>query len=153
MKKLIVIFLTCAFILSTCKPQSKTMATNDTSQQKPNAELEGTYWRLIEVMGKPVPPLPQDKREAHMILKKQDNRLNAFGGCNTLSGGYEIKEGYQIRFSNVISTMMACPDMTVEDELKKVFGMADNYSIKGDSLSLNKARMAPLARFAAVYFK
>ena len=129
------------------------MATNDSAQQKPNAELQETYWKLIELKGKPIPPPAQDSREAHMILKKQDNRLNAFGGCNTLSGVYEMKEGNRIQFSNVISTMMACPDMMVEDEFKKVLGMVDNYSIKGDSLSLNKARMAPLARFAAVYLK
>jgi hypothetical protein len=33
----------------------------------------------------------------------------------------------------------------------EVLGRADNYSILGDKLSLNKARMAPLARFEAIY--
>lgn len=153
MKRLHSILYVCAFIFSTCKSPTSTMATNDSATQKSNADMQETYWKLIELRGQPVPPPPQDKREAHMILKKQDNRLNAFGGCNTLSGVYEIKEGNRIRFSNVISTMMACNDMTTEDEFKKVLEMADNYSIKGDSLSLNKARMAPLARFVAVYLK
>jgi hypothetical protein len=39
--------------------------------------------------------------------------------------------------------------MQLEDELKNVLGMADNYSILDGKLSLNKARMAPLARFEA----
>ena len=46
---------------------------------------------------------------------------------------------------------MACPDMSMENQFIEVLGRADNYSILGDKLSLNKARMAPLARFEAVY--
>jgi hypothetical protein len=40
--------------------------------------------------------------------------------------------------------------MERETEFLKVFEMADNYSLSGTTLSLNKARMAPLARFEAV---
>ncbi len=46
--------------------------------------------------------------------------------------------------------MMACFDMTVEDGLKNVLANTDNYTINDSILSLNKARMAPLARFKAV---
>jgi len=43
--------------------------------------------------------------------------------------------------------------MEIEEELKKVIEMADNYSLSEDGkyLSLNRARMAPLARFEVVY--
>jgi hypothetical protein len=40
--------------------------------------------------------------------------------------------------------------MADEEGLAKVLGMADNYTIVNDVLSLNKARMAPLARFKLV---
>jgi heat shock protein HslJ len=49
-----------------------------------------------------------------------------------------------------MTTMMACENMDVESGLNKALVAADNYTIKGDILSLNKARMAPLARFQAV---
>jgi heat shock protein HslJ len=51
-----------------------------------------------------------------------------------------------------MSTLMACPDMETEQMLLGIFERVDNYSLSADgkTLSLNKARMAPLARFEAV---
>jgi hypothetical protein len=47
---------------------------------------------------------------------------------------------------------MACPELDIENELIKALETADNYNYANDKLVLNKARMAPLARFEAVYF-
>jgi hypothetical protein len=44
---------------------------------------------------------------------------------------------------------MACPD-DLEQEFLQVISEADNLSTDGKYLSLNKARMAPLARFVVV---
>jgi heat shock protein HslJ len=118
----------------------------------PDASLQETYWKLTELMGQPVPGPEPDKKEAHIILKS-DNRLQGFAGCNNIMGSYELKNELSITFSGVASTLMACPDMKTEDALKKVLEQADNYTIKGNTLSLNKARMAPLAKFEAVYLK
>lgn len=118
----------------------------------PDASLEETYWKLTELMGQPVPRLETNNKEAHIILKS-GNRIQGFAGCNNIMGAYEVKDKFLISFSGVASTMMACPDMESEDTLKKVLEKADNYTIKGNTLSLNKARMAPLAKFEAVYLK
>ncbi|MFN3640898.1 MAG: META domain-containing protein, partial [Flavobacterium sp.] len=65
--------------------------------------------------------------------------------------GYELKEdALRIKFSKVASTMMACDDMDTEQEFAKVLETVDNYSLADGKLSLNKARMAPLARFEAI---
>ncbi len=40
--------------------------------------------------------------------------------------------------------------MTVESEIVKVLNTADNYFLDGEKLVLQKAKMAPLARFEAV---
>ncbi len=125
-------------------------ATGMDTGKKSNAELVETYWKLTELMGKPV-ATPAGAREIHIILKKQDNRIQGFTGCNNLMGSYEIREGNLISFKGLASTKMACPDMSIENQLNEVLGRVDNYSILGDNLSLNKARMAPLARFEAVY--
>ena len=109
-----------------------------------------TYWKLTELMGKPVNP-PAGVREIHIVLKKQDGRFQGFAGCNNIMGSYELKDENFIGFKGIASTKMACPDMTIENQLMEVLGRVDNYSILGDKLSLNKARMAPLARFKAVY--
>jgi heat shock protein HslJ len=118
----------------------------------PDASLQETYWKLTELMGQPISVPDPDKREVHIILKN-GNRLQGFAGCNNIMGSFERKNEFSITFSGVASTLMVCPDMTTEDNLKRALEQADNYVIKGNTLSLNKARMAPLARFEAVYLK
>jgi len=56
----------------------------------------------------------------------------------------------QIKFSKGASTMMACSDIQTEQEFSKVLEMVDNYSLNGKIMTLNKARMAPLAKFEAM---
>ena len=113
------------------------------------------YWKLIEINGKPVVMDESTGREPFIILKNEGNRINANGGCNSLTGSYEISQGNRIKFSQMISTMMACVHMEIETELKKALEMTDNYTLSADGqyLSLNRARMAPLARFEAVYLR
>ena len=114
--------------------------------------LTERYWKLVELNGKPVPAL---QREPYMILKAEGTRVNGFGGCNGFSGSYELDEAAsRIRFGQVASTMMACTSgMDVEGAFHQVLRTVDNYSLNGDRLTLNRARMAPLARFEAVYLR
>lgn len=45
---------------------------------------------------------------------------------------------------------MACIDMEVENQFMAVLEKANNYSLNGNTMTLNKAKMAPLAIFEAV---
>ncbi|MBK7884310.1 MAG: META domain-containing protein [Chitinophagaceae bacterium] len=69
-------------------------------------------------------------------------------------GKYALSQPGRISFT-VGSTRMMCEGerMETENSLMKVFGMADSYLVKGDTLHLFKAKMAPLAKFKAEYFK
>ena len=49
--------------------------------------------------------------------------------------------------SDIISTMISCSDLDTENELFNVLKTADNYYVKGDTFSLNQARMATMAKF------
>lgn len=111
------------------------------------------YWKLIELHGKPV-SVREGGREPHLILKEEGGRVIGNGGCNGFNGAYELNEAsLRIRFSKVAATMMACMEDNVEGEFFKVLGEVDNFTTDGKFLSLNKARMAPLARFEVVYLK
>jgi heat shock protein HslJ len=137
-----------AFLMGACKTTSRLPVQQDGITEK--------YWKLIEINGKPVVMDASVSREPHIILKAEDNRINGNGGCNTLSGTYEIdRAANRIKFSQMASTMMACIDMEVENELKRVLESVDNYSLSADGkyLSLNRARMAPLAKFEVVYLR
>ena len=113
------------------------------------------YWKLIEVRGNAVEVNPVFPQEAYIIFTKEGNVVNGRGGCNSFRGTYTLTGETQIKLSQVISTMMACPDMELESQFLPVLEMADNYTISSDGkyLSLNKGRMAPLARFEVVYLK
>jgi uncharacterized lipoprotein NlpE involved in copper resistance/heat shock protein HslJ len=108
-----------------------------------------TRWKLVELWGKPV-VASDGARVPFILLSSKDARFTGFGGCNAASGGYELKTGNRIRFTDMASTLMACPDMGVEQEFFQVLGMADNFACDGHTLYLHKARMAPLAKFEAV---
>lgn len=122
-------------------------------KQALDTDIREKYWKLIELQGKAILPNDNQKRETHFVLRTKDQRIIGHGGCNAFSGAYELLEGNKIRFTSLSSTEMACATIEYETDFFKAIQACDNYSIKGDTLSLNKARMAPLARLVAVYFK
>ena len=113
------------------------------------SDLLETYWKLVELNGLPIPHPVDNQQTAFIQLLKEGNRLQGSGGCNTLMGTYELADGGRLKFSDVASTRMACKDMAVENGLHNVLQMTDNYVINGNTLVLQKAKMAPLARFEA----
>ncbi|MBX3257811.1 MAG: META domain-containing protein [Chitinophagaceae bacterium] len=122
--------------------------------EKLTDELPEKYWKLIELNGKPVITTGQQKKETHIIFKSFNNRFNGNGGCNNFSGTYTLLPGNRIKLSQVISTQMACADgMETETMFFEVLNRIDNYIITGDTLSVSKARTAPLAKFQAVYLR
>lgn len=111
-------------------------------------------WRLTELMGKTIPAAAEPMNNITLKLNKADSRVSGFSGCNTYSGGFSSSAPLRISFAQMISTMKACPvNMDLESEYLKMLSDVDNYTINGNVLSLNKARMAPLARFESVRAK
>ena len=133
--------ISIVFMLSSCTPN---LAVNS---GKPS--LEGTYWVLTELQGKAVTPPAAGQKPYFIYFSKNKSRVSLSGGCNVMGGRYELMEGNRIKFGNMMSTMMACPDMTVEEALRKMPESVDNYAILGGELMFAKARMAPYVRFKA----
>jgi len=147
----ILTILIATILVTGCKSTQKSTATLKQPEATiQNIEIEETYWKLTELQGKPIVKSEGMTKDIHIILKKDGNRVQGFSGCNTIMGQYELKEGNRIVFSGMASTMMACPDMSTEANFNKMLGAIDNYSINGKTMSLSKAKMAPMARFEAV---
>ena len=106
-------------------------------------QLTDIRWQLTEIMGQSV-----NKEDIYLQLN-QDNTINGYDGCNVFSGNYEISKGNRIKFTQMLATMRACPELGNEGKLMSMLQKADNYTIKDGVLSINKARMAPLLRFKA----
>lgn len=136
-------------LFSSCNTSKK--VTNGTSNET-NMETNtiiGKKWKLVELNGKAVADKINDK-EPFLQLDKAENRYSASGGCNGMGGTFTLSDNGKIKFSQGMSTMMACENMEIEAQLAKALLAADNYTANNNTLSLNKARMAPLARFQAM---
>lgn len=140
-------FLSAAIILVLLMTGCRTHKV-PTSADQSNAILD-KKWQLIELNGNPVAEKVNGKTPSLEFLSK-DKRYAAVTGCNGVGGEFELSANNKIKFSAGMSTMMACEDMSVEHGLRDVFGKADNFTISEGILSLNKAKMAPLARFKFV---
>lgn len=134
--------------LGACSIFKKSPAQGDQNSQQTNV-ITDRKWKLVELAGKPVADKINGK-EPFLMLQKNDNRYSASGGCNGMGGNFTVQDNGRIKFSQGMSTMMACEHMEIEKGLSDALITADNYTISGDNLSLNKARMAPLARFKAI---
>jgi heat shock protein HslJ len=108
--------------------------------------LEGKKWVLVELRGKPVVQ-KEGSREGFIQFDMETSSASGNSTCNGFSGGYELKGQNQITFGNIAGTMMACPDMKTEQAFYDVLKQTDNYSIADTIMTLNKAKMAPLAKF------
>ncbi|SDQ14985.1 Heat shock protein HslJ [Chryseobacterium soldanellicola] len=135
-------FLTALIFVSfvvACKPVPTT--------PQASTDITGKTWKLTEINGQPI-KLKDPKRNPFFKLNMASMRYEGNGGCNGVGGTFEIKpEAMRIKFNQGMSTMMACDDLETEQLFTKALLAADNYSVNGNTLTLNKAKMAPLAKF------
>jgi uncharacterized lipoprotein NlpE involved in copper resistance len=109
-----------------------------------NAMVEDKRWVLTELNGQKI----EEKPETHyLIFHSDENRIEAKVGCNLLLHSYRILNGYSVSFKPGITTMMACPKSSPEPAFLEMLKTADNLSVTDETLTLNKGRMAPLAKF------
>lgn len=119
------------------------------TQSDKKIALKDSKWKLVKLYGKEVSNT-NEKRPIGITFTS-NGRMSAFVGCNSMGGSYTLDESKNtIKFSKIMSTMMACEDMNTEKELAKILEIADNYNFDGKTLKLNKARMATLAEFEII---
>lgn len=106
----------------------------------PPAELTETYWRPIEIDGKPV-VVQADAREPHLVLQKDGSRLRGYAGCNSMAGGYTLA-GDALSFGPMAMTRRACIGDGA-DALESAFlaavGATAGYRIIAEVLELRDA--------------
>jgi heat shock protein HslJ len=120
--------------------------SDSTDQDLTSANILDKKWQLTELNGVAI-----DAEKAPYFQLSSDSKITGFAGCNNFFGTYEIEQPLQVKFSDLGSTMMFCPDSSqLELDFLALLTKVDNFSLSQDGLelSLNKARMAPLARFS-----
>lgn len=112
------------------------------------ASLENTDWKLTR-LGKTAVTVAPLQREPHLLLNSETHRVSGSGGCNGLTGGYELN-GKELSFSQMATTMMACPEgMDLERAFLNGLEKARVWKVTGHKLELFDASGNPVASFEA----
>ncbi|MCL2417560.1 MAG: META domain-containing protein [Bacteroidales bacterium] len=111
------------------------------------ASVTDTHWTLVELNGNPV----EASSGVFIFMNSSDGRVHGNLSCNSFSGSFTLQEGNRISFSQLVNTQMLCiAGMEIEAEMSRILQLADNYNLTETQFVLNRARMAPLARFEVV---
>lgn len=62
-----------------------------------------------------------------------DGRVYGNNGCNVINGGFKITANKNISFSQMISTMMACPDFKFETQIMRAISEVVGYNFSTQS--------------------
>lgn len=129
MKKLLFVALTlftAGLVLSGCKSKKVEATFSD---------LDGE-WSVTEMNGKTIDP---EKNVPFMKLDIAAKTMSGSAGCNRMSGQIEYIPSQKniIKFSRVITTRMACLDMSIEDELLKTIDKIVRFEASAEEKPIN----------------
>jgi copper homeostasis protein (lipoprotein) len=122
-------------------------------QRMSNATLENTYWKLLEVGGRPA-RVASNIREPNLRLNPTQKQARGSTGCNDFTGPYE-HSGDSLRFGRLASTLRACVDPEINRQERSFLEALEEtrtWQVTGDRLVLN-GEAGPVAHFAAVYLR
>ena len=137
-----------AMIATACGGQAAA-PTNPPAQPQPQPAggkdmLDGTNWILTTMNGQPA------LKDTTVTLNFAAGKAAGSDGCNTYSGSYTA-DGTNIKFDQMASTMMACPDpiMKQATAYQQALGQAATYKTAAGKLGLYDASGKELATFTA----
>ena len=93
-------------------------------------------WVLEELNGYKVFTADYQKELPRIEIHAQENRFMGFGGCNSITGTIFYEKDV-LRFTKVISTLMACAPGNKEGEFTKALQSVTTYSIGDNRLTLS----------------
>jgi heat shock protein HslJ/uncharacterized membrane protein len=93
-------------------------------------------WVLEELNGYKVFITDFQKEFPRMEINAAENRFSGFGGCNAITGQIFYEKDL-LRFTKVVSTLMACQQGNKEAEFLKTLQSSTTYSIENNRLTLS----------------
>jgi heat shock protein HslJ len=109
-----------------------------TPKLSPDSNWTGRRWVLTEMKGVPV-QLSGGRRDAYLNFDAGEKKFTGNGGCNQVSGNYSLDKK-NIRFGEVISTKMSCPDIEFENTFLSTLSSIDRFEQRGNDLLLKKKK-------------
>lgn len=93
-------------------------------------------WVLEELNGYKVFATDFQKEFPRLEINSTENRFSGFGGCNSITGQIFYEKDV-LRFTKVVSTLMACPTGNKEGDFLKALQSTTSYSIENNRLTLS----------------
>jgi copper homeostasis protein (lipoprotein) len=109
--------------------------------------LAETKWKLISLNKKGA--VIKGKKTYYLTLNSKDARFAAYFGCNEIAGNYVMPSSSTLSFTGIISTKMACADMTLESHFFTTLAETHSYKIENETLALFGADKKLLGKFQA----
>lgn len=128
MNKFVCLIIASLGVFSGCR-------THHAATQFSFQELNGE-WNVVEMNGTSV---AASESAPYLVFDTQSKRLSGNAGCNRIMGAVEYaKEGSdRIRFPQIATTRMACPDMSGERELLQTLEHVERFgAAEGDAIAL-----------------
>ena len=92
-------------------------------------------WVLESLNGKEITKEQYMKKRPYVEFKLDKNRIGGNSGCNNFFGKVEVKSSKIVIDEKIGSTMMACPDMSLEKEFTQtIAGKTLDYKIENGGL-------------------
>jgi heat shock protein HslJ len=108
--------------------------------------LEGTYWRAIELAGKPTLS-EESERQPHLVFQVS-GRVSGADGCNAVTGTYQVNAD-TVSFGQLAGTQTACLNRSeTERAFRDALRSAARLVITGNRLELFNAAGRRVAVFA-----
>lgn len=142
----------CSSSVNESSPQVVQTVEQNSTESLPEivtAPLQEVYWKVVEIKGKTF-VFNEHEREPYLLFKIENLRIQGFSGCNILMGTYTFDEKEQIRFSQMASTMMACPHMEEETQFLAALQEVHTYWIDKGVLTLGTLNKTPLVVLESV---
>lgn len=141
-------------------PYTVTISYKSTGSDESQAlEGCGTYvtdyrlhdiWVLEEMKGAKVSKADFNGQEVpNMEININNNRFSGFSGCNRMTGSLFYEKDL-LRFSQVASTRMACPNMEKESEFLIALQASTQYKVENNRLYLFNGSEANLLTFKKI---
>ncbi len=137
-KSIFIVAVAVAVIACNNTPSGNTSKQAVTTQPTEVAsDLYGKEWKLLELNGKAIVLDTTFPRYPYLIFEKENNRVIGNGGCNGLSGSFELKGKDSLEVSHVATTQMACPNLELEQQFLDVLKNVKRYYLEENILILS----------------
>lgn len=114
-------------VFASCKSQKAVVASY--------SDLDGE-WSVVELNGKKLDP---DKSNQLIVIDVARNHLSGNAGCNRMNGSIEYSAARKniIKFPQVATTRMACPELKGEQEFLEALNKVVRFEAEGVAKPVN----------------